>query len=67
MRRLLMIAGLILTLSNVGLGIAYACSCQDQHGGCTASGKGATCGHNAQGLCICTDGTAVAMEEGPQN
>ena len=65
MRRFLMIVGLVITLSNVGLGIAYACSCTDAFGGCTATGKGATCGHNAQGLCVCTDG--APLEEGPVN
>ncbi|HEY0367137.1 MAG TPA: hypothetical protein VGC73_11735 [Pyrinomonadaceae bacterium] len=62
MRRFLMIAGLVLTLSNVGLGIAYACSCTDVFGGCTATGKGATCGHNSQGVCVCTDGAALEEE-----
>lgn len=63
MKRLLMIAGLALTLSNVGLGIAYACSCDDQYGGCTASGKGATCEHvPPTGVCRCTDGAPLEEE-----
>jgi hypothetical protein len=66
MKRLLMIAGLVLTLSNVGLGIAYACECDDQYGGCSASGKGATCEHvPPTGVCRCTDG--APLEEGPAN
>lgn len=56
MKRILMIVGLVITLSNVGLGIAYACTCTDAFGGCTGSGKGALCFHNEQGRCVCQDG-----------
>jgi hypothetical protein len=63
MKRFLMIAGLVLTLSNVGLGIAYACTCDDVFGGCSASGEGATCGHDANGLCQCKDGKITQLEE----
>ena len=62
MKRFLMIAGLVLTLSNVGLGIAYACTCDDPFGGCSATGKGATCEHQPNGLCKCTDGAATEEE-----
>jgi hypothetical protein len=67
MKRFLMITGLVLTLSNVGLGIAYACSCTDPFGGCTATGEGATCEHQPNGLCKCTDGKIVQPEEPSQN
>lgn len=63
MRRFLMILGLLVTLSNVGLGIAYACTCDDAFGGCSASGAGADCHHDINGLCHCTDGKATDLEE----
>lgn len=56
MRRFLMIVGLLFTLSNVTLGIAYACTCDDSSGGCSASGSGASCWHDQYGMCHCTDG-----------
>ena len=52
MRRLLMIVGLLLTLSNAGLGIAYAASCEDNlGGGCS----GSVVWKDAAGKCHCTD------------
>jgi hypothetical protein len=67
MRRFLMIAGLVLTLSNVGMGIAYACTCTDTGGGgCTATGQGATCVHTTGG-CVCTDGNTPPIEGGPES
>lgn len=67
MKRILMIAGLVITLCNVTLGIAYACGCEDQWGGCSASGVGATCGKDAQGKCHCKDGKPTAdLDDGEE-
>jgi hypothetical protein len=63
MKKVLMIAGLVITLCNVTAGIAYACTCNDQYGGCWASGAGADCHHDAQGLCHCKDGTKTGEFE----
>jgi hypothetical protein len=63
MKRILMIAGLLITLCNVSVGIAYACGCTDQAGGCSASGNGAECYHDAQGRCVCKSGHVSEFEE----
>lgn len=55
MKRILMTAGLLITLLNVGAGIAYACKCYE--GGvlaCETSGSG-VCYHDAGGKCHCED------------
>jgi hypothetical protein len=63
MKKILMIAGLMITLCNVTMGIAYACSCYDQTGGCTASGEGAQCYHDSAGRCHCKDGKKTGFLE----
>ena len=55
MKRLLMIAGLVITLCNVGVGIAYACSCWENGSkACETSGPG-HCYKDAGGRCHCVD------------
>lgn len=62
MKRILMIAGLMITLCNVTLGVVYAecsnttCFCRDATGGCRGDGVGAYCGKDANGWCQCKDG-----------
>ena len=63
MKKILMIAALVITLSNVAIGVAYACTCTDQTGGCWATGTGAECYHDAQGKCHCKDGTRPGLLE----
>jgi hypothetical protein len=63
MKKILMIAGLMITLCNVTMGIAYACTCYDKTGGCWASGEGAQCYHDANGWCHCKDGKKAAFME----
>jgi hypothetical protein len=63
MKRILMIAALAITLCNVTLGVAYACTCTDQHGGCWASGEGAQCYKDAKGMCHCVDGKKTGFME----
>jgi hypothetical protein len=61
MKRFLMIAGLVLTLSNVGAGIAYACSCfENGLKACETSGTG-TCYHDANGRCHCDDDIIIIV------
>lgn len=53
MKRFLMIAGLLLSLCNVSLGIAYACTCSGSGGGgCSGTGE---CSQDTSGQCHCTD------------
>lgn len=55
MKRLLMIAGLVITLCNVGAGIAYACTCYENgEKACETSGAG-HCYKDAGGRCHCVD------------
>jgi hypothetical protein len=63
MKKILMIAGLVITLCNITLGVAYACTCKDQVGSCSASGEGAHCYHDAAGRCVCKTGKPSAFEE----
>lgn len=63
MKRLLMIAGLVLTLCNVGAGIAYACSCfEGGEKACETKGTG-VCYRDAGGHCHCEDD--IIIEVGP--
>ncbi len=66
MKRKLMIAALLITLGNVTMGVAYACTCYDQTGGCWASGEGADCYHDAAGRCHCKDGKKAGFAEEPE-
>jgi hypothetical protein len=52
MKRFLRIVALALTLCNISLGVAYACSCSDSAGGCNGTGE---CWHDIYGMCHCTD------------
>ena len=55
MKRLLMIAGLVITLCNIGAGVAFACTCyEDGKKACSSSGPG-HCYKDAEGRCHCTD------------
>ncbi len=55
MKRLLMIAGLLITLCNVGAVVVYACSCYENgQKACETSGPG-HCYHDAGGKCHCVD------------
>ena len=59
MKKFLMVAALLVTLCNVSFGVAYACVCTDQTGGCSAHGEGAECYHDAAGKCHCKDGKGL--------
>lgn len=65
MKRILITAGLLISLCNVGAGIAYACSCFE-HGekACETSGTG-TCYRDANDKCHCDDDIIIIIEEGP--
>ena len=53
MKRLLMIAGLLITLGNVTAGVVYACTCYENGSkACDATGH---CYHDAGGRCHCVD------------
>jgi len=56
MKRILMIVGLMVTLSNLTLVAHALCVCNDSTGGCYAAGDGAMCYHDAAGWCHCVDG-----------
>jgi hypothetical protein len=62
MKKILMIAALMITLGNVSVGLVYACTCYDQVGSCSASGAGAECYHDAQGRCHCKTGKGLVEE-----
>jgi hypothetical protein len=63
MKRLLMIAGLVITLCNVGAGIAYACSCYENGQiACSTDGPG-HCYKDAGGRCHCKDTIIIIIEE----
>lgn len=65
MKRLLMTAGLLITLCNVGAGIAYACSCYENGQiACSTSGPG-HCYKDAGGRCHCKDAIIIIEEEAP--
>lgn len=53
MKRFLIIASLVLTLANVGAGIAYACECK-QNGEVKCTGN-KECWEDIFGKCHCTD------------
>lgn len=55
MKRILMTAALMITMCNLGLGVAYACYCYGPDGRavCRADGAGAECYHDASGKCVC--------------
>lgn len=63
MKKFLLVTALAITLANVSVGVAYACTCYDQVGSCSASGSGAECYHDAQGRCHCKTGHGVIEEE----
>lgn len=52
MKRFLRIVALAVTLCNISLGVAYACTCDDIYGGCTGTDQ---CYHDTNGLCHCSD------------
>jgi len=56
MKKILMTIALLITLCNITFGVAYACTCYDSTGGCSASGTGAECYHDSAGKCHCKDG-----------
>jgi len=63
MKRLLMIAGLVITLCNVGAGIAYACSCYENGQiACSTDGAG-HCYKDAGGRCHCKDTVIIIIGE----
>ena len=69
MKRFLMIAGLLITISNIGAGIAYACSCfENGQKACETTGTG-NCYRDAGGRCHCVDDIIIVIgpgeEEGP--
>ena len=62
-KRLLMIAGLVITLCNVGAGIAYACTCYENgQPACSTDGPG-NCYKDAGGRCHCKDTIIIVIEE----
>ncbi len=63
MKRILMTAGLLITLCNVGAGIAYACSCYENGVlACRTDGTG-VCYHDANGKCHCEDDIIIVIGE----
>ena len=56
MKKIFMVVAMLVTLCNVSLGIAYACTCSDSYGGCWATGTGAECYKDSKGMCHCKDG-----------
>jgi hypothetical protein len=53
MKRFLIIASLVLTLANVGAGVVYACTC-NENGQQVCSGN-KECYHDENGRCHCSD------------
>lgn len=65
MKRFLMITGLLITLCNVGVGIAYACSCYENGvKACETTGTG-VCYHDANGRCHCEDDIIISGDLDP--
>lgn len=61
MKRLLMTAGLLITLCNVGAGIAYACKCyEDGKLACETTGTG-ICWRDDNGRCHCEDDIIIVI------
>ena len=63
MKKLLMMLAIVVTLSNVTLGVAYACSCTDTK---KKTCCGSVCSANADGTCTCSgacSGSFAEMEE----
>ena len=61
MKRLLMTAGLLITLCNVGAGIAYACKCyEDGKIACETTGTG-VCWRDDNGRCHCEDDIIIVI------
>lgn len=57
MKRLLIIASLVVTLCNVGAGLVYACECYEN--GVLACKGNDHCYHDAGGKCHCKDRPAL--------
>ena len=67
MKRFLMIAGLLITVSNIGAGIAYACSCfENGQKACETTGTG-TCYRDAGGRCHCVDDIIIVIGPGEED
>ena len=65
MKRFLIIASLVLTLCNVGAGVAYACSCYENGVlACKTDGPG-HCYKDAGGRCHCKDAIIIIEEPAP--
>ena len=61
MKRLSMIAALVITLCNVGAGVVYACSCyENSQKVCEGNDH---CYQDAGGKCHCKDAAALVAEE----
>jgi len=58
MKRILITTALMITLSTLGVAIAYGCTCYSNvtASSCSASGDGAECYHDAEGRCVCKSG-----------
>jgi hypothetical protein len=60
MKKLLMMLAILVTLSNVSLGVAYACSCTDNK---KKTCCGSTCSANADGSCSCSGACTGSFAE----